>query len=558
MTAIEEINGYCTEMLSGRIKAARWEVAAVSRYRDDLARALQPNAPIYFDQSAAERAIAVIQQLQHTTGKFNGQRFVLEPWQKFLIWNIYGWYRSDGTRRFRHVYIEIARKNGKTALAAAIAHLEFSFMGEHRPEVYCVATKRAQSVLVWEEAKRMRSRSRFLQDRISVVESRYTMKEPGGGVFKALGGDGSGEDGTNPSCVLFDELHQFRNKGHMELWDKMRTGSDMRKQPIFIVITTAGDKNSLLWKSQRKYAEDVATGDVFDDSLFSFICAMEAADDEFDPDNWRKANPGLDSIKQRSGIAELADKARHDSLAHHQLLRYHCNRIVDSVNQFISLRIWDKGNKPLPALSGRICYGGLDLGWRDDLAAFALIFPPADRDDPKGLWYCKVWGFMPEESKQDLAKLPWCDWRKEDFLEITEGNTTDTTAIYERIDDCRTTYSLKGIGLDGNNARECGTQLTTKGYLVDEMAQQATAYHEAMQKFKELALGGRLIHGGCPLLRSAIENMVAKTVGGLQKPDKDASSDKIDPAVALLMALRRSMFNDDNAKVSRIRVVNVG
>ncbi len=561
MIAVSLVNQYCTSVLDGSINVAKWERAAVQRYLDDVDRAKQKNSPIYFDQGKAQRAIKVIELLEHTTGRFNGEPFVLEPWQKFLLWNIYGWYRTDdGTRRFRHVYIEIGRKNGKTALSAAIAHLEFSFQGEHRPEVYCVATKRSQSVLVWEEAARMRSRNRFLRDRIQVVASRYIMKEAGGGIFKALGGDGGGDDGLNPSTVIFDELHEFQNKGHLKLWDKMRTGSDARTQPIFIVITTAGDKDSHLWKSQRKYAEDVATGEVFDDSLFSFICALEADDDEFDPDNWRKANPGLDTIKNRSGISELAEKARHDTLAHHQLLRYHCNRIVESLNQFMPLRIWDKGNKPLPPLSGRLCYGGADLGWRDDLAAFALVFPPYDRNDAAGIWYTKVWAFMPAESRRDITKLPWANWTNTDELIVTEGNTTDTGAIYEKIDECRQIYNLKSMGLDGNNAREFGTQLTGKGLIVDEMNQQASGYNESMRKLMEICTAGRFIHGCGPdsLLRWCIGNMVSKTTNGLTKPDKEASQDKIDPAVAMLMALRRSLFNDDNENVSRIRVVSVG
>lgn len=558
MNAVVEINAYCTAVLNGSIAAGRWERAAVQRYRDDLQRAREAGSPIYFDQSKAERALKLFPLLEHTTGKFNGKPFYLEPWQQFIVWNIYGWYRTDDrTRRFRKFYIEIGRKNGKTALAAAICHLEFSFVGEARPEIYCVATKRAQSKLVWEEANRMRGRSAYLRNRITSTPSEYTMKEPGGGVFKALGGDGGGDDGLNPSVVLFDEIHEYKTKGHMDLWDKMHTGSDSRLQPIFGYITTAGDKRSVLWQKQRKYAEQVATGEVFDDSLFAFICALDPDDDEFDPDNWRKANPGLDTIKKRSGIAELAAQARHDPTAHHQLLRYHCNRMVESTNQFIPSRIWQLGNKPLPPLSGRICHGAADLGWRDDLAAFALVFPPlADGGD----WFAKVWAFIPEESRRDLSKLPWSGWRDSEQLIVTSGNTTDTGAIYSVIQDCRDTYNLKSIGLDGNNAREFGTTLTAKGLSVDEIGQQSNQMNEPMRKLLELCTAGKFIHGGDSetLLSWCVGNMIARTSNGLVRPDKEASKDKIDPAVAIVMAVRQCLFADDPSKQSRIRVVTVG
>lgn len=555
MNAVFAINAYCQSVLTGEVNTGPWERAAVQRYVDDLERAKDKSSPIYFDQSKAERALKLFPLLEHTTGKFNGKPFVLEPWQMFIVWNIYGWYRRDDrTRRFRQFHIELGRKNGKTCLAAGICHIEFSFMGEHRPEVYCIATKRAQSKLLWEEAFRMRSRSAFLRDRISVVASEYTMTEPGGGKFKALGGDGGGDDGTNPSLSLFDELHEFKNKGHLDLWDKLRTGSDARTQPLFGTITTAGDKSSELWKSQRKYGEQVVTGEIFDDSVFVFICALGPDDDEFDPDNWRMANPGLGTIKNPSGIAELAEKAKHDPVAHHQLLRYHCNRIVESINTFIPLRVWDKGKRPLDTLSGRVCHGGVDLGWRDDLAAFALVFPPLD---DLGDWFVKVWAFCPADSRRDLTKLPFANWVKDDSLIVTPGNTTNTSAIYDKIAEARSIYNVKTIGLDGNNAREFGTQLTGKGIICEELSQQATGYNEAMLKQLALCAEGRFIHGGQELLRWCIGNMVSKTVGGLIRPDKENSREKIDPAVAVLMALRQCVFAENNDG-PRVRVVTVG
>ena len=555
MNAIAAINGYCLAIQSGEINAGKWERAAVQRYVDDLERAKLKNSPIYFDQSKAERALKLFPLLEHTTGKFDGQPFKLEPWQMFIVWNLYGWYRRDDrTRRFRNFHIELARKNGKTAIAAAIAHIEFSFMGESRPEVYSVATKRAQSKLVWEEADRMRGRSAFLKNRITVVASEYTMTEPGGGKFKALGGDGGGDDGLNPSCVIFDEIHEFKNKGHLDLWDKLRTGSDSRKQPLFGTITTAGDKASELWKAQRKYGEQVVCGEIFDDSIFVFICALGPDDDEFDPANWRMANPGLGTIKNDSGMRQLAAKAKHDSNAHNQLLRYHCNRIVESLAVFISLRIWDKGGKALPNLTGRICHGGADLGWRDDLAAFSLVFPPLD---DSGDWFVKVWAFIPADSRRDLTKLPFPEFIANGSLIVTPGNTTNTAAIHAVIAEARSIYSLKTIGLDGNNAREFGTQLTGKGVAVEELSQQASGYNEAMLKQIELCAEGRFIHGKDPLLRWCMGNMISKTTNGLLRPDKENSREKIDPAVATLMGIRQCLFAD-TTDGPRVRIVTVG
>ena len=556
MSFAATIHNYCREVTSGRRVVGMYERAAVQRYLDDLERAKGNRCSFYFDQTAAERALRFAPLVQHTTGKFAGKPFVQEDWQQFIDWNLFGWRRRDnGTRRFRHAHIEIARKNGKTLKAAELSLLTFLFDGERRAEVYCVATKRAQSKLVWIEANRMRGRSGFLRSAIRTVPSEYTMHAVSdGGILKALGGDGGGDDGLNPSVVIFDELHEFKNKGHRDLWDKMRTGSSAREQPLFIVITTAGDSQSELWKAQRKYCEDVVLGDFLDDSQFVFICSLDPDDDPLDPDNWRKANPGLGTIKNESDIRELAERARCDPDAMHQLLRYHCNLMVESVNQAIPLATWDLGNKPLPILSGRICHGGLDLGWRDDLAAFALVFPPLS---DTGDYIVKVWAFCPADGKRDLTREPWAGWIRSGLLTVTPGNVTDVSAIYHVIDEARKMYTLKSVALDGNNAREFGTNLVTKGLQVYEHAQTGKAYNEPMRKLIEVCSQGRMIHGGQELLRWAVGNMIAATNQGLMRPDKEHSREKIDPAVAMLMAFSEAVFHAgrEETKEAKIRIL---
>ena len=138
------------------------------------------------------------------------------------------------------------------------------------------------------------------------------------------------------------------------------------------------------------------------------------------------------------------------------------------------------------------------------------------------------------------------------------GNIIDIGAIHVVIKAAVETYNLKSIGLDGNNAREFGTDLTAKGFQVDEIGQQATHLNEAMRKLLELCTAGRMLHGDDSMLKWCVGNMVAKTTNGLVRPDKENSTEKIDPAVAMVMAVRQCLFGDDPTKQSRIRVVNVG
>ena len=536
MDILRQLNDFCDDTLNGRRVAGKLQRAAVARFRKDLQRSTEPGCPFYFDVRKATLAVRFIQLLKHTTGAtFAGQPFILEDWQIFIVANLFGWIlRDTGTRRFRKCHIEIGRKNGKTALIAAIALLMLIMDGEPRAEVYAVATKLKQSKLAWFEANRFRAGNNWLSDRIHPTESEYRMTVPAdGSEFKALGGDGGGDDGYNPSCVVFDELHEWKKEGHLKLWDKMRTGSSGRTQPLFATITTAGDTKSYLWKSERKYAEAVALGLQIDDTLFSFVCCLDADDDIFDQDTWKKANPGLDTIKDRKEMQALANEARINPSAERQLKRYHCNLMVEPTAQGISAAMWQRGNKPLPDLSGRVCFGGLDLGWVDDLAAFWLVFPPLTAGAE---FYTLGWAFCPEGGARDLSQEPWKQWIESGVLITTDGASTNAVAIHAQIASAMKKYKVKAIALDPANARQFGQELEDKGIEVVGHGQKGVHYNEPIRSIKAALTEGKFIHGDNPLLTWAIENMVVAISGGLQRPAKEHSRDKIDPAVAMIMA----------------------
>ena len=540
MDVLRTLNDYADDVLSGRRITGQIQRAAVERFKRDLKRAQDPQCPFYFDERKAAIAVRFIGLLKHTTGDFAGQPFQLEPWQIFIVANLWGWrWKDTGHRRFRKAHIEIGRKNGKTALAAAIALLLLIMDGEGRPEVYAVATKRAQSKLSWQEADRFRSGNEWLSEQIRSTPSKYIMTGPDESVFIALGGDGGGDDGLNPSGVIFDELHEWKLEGHLKLWDKMRTGSSTRPQPLFVTITTAGDTKSYLWKSERRYAEAVARGQQIDDTLFSFVCALDPDDDIFDPANWPKANPGLGTIKKQRDIEDLANEARINPTAERQLKRYHCNLMVEPTAQGISHAVWIKGNQPLPDLSGRICYGGIDLGWRDDLAAFWLVFPPPA---PTGLYYTLGWALCPLNGARDVSSGEWQKWINEGLLIATPGTTTDIDQIKRLVTEAKRKYKLKGIALDGNNARQLGDELEKTGIPIVEHGQKGIHMNEPLRSLKAVCNEGRMIHGGNPLLEWCVDNMVVAIQGGLMRPAKEHSRDKIDPAVAMIMGYSLCLF----------------
>lgn len=535
MSCLRDLNDFAQSVITGQRVTGQLQRAAVQRFLNDLKRSQQPDCPYFFDERRANIAIKFIGLLKHTTGEHANKPFKLECWQQFIVGNLFGWrWKDTGKRRFRKAHIEIGRKNGKTALVAAIALLCLVMDGEPRPEVYSVATKRSQSKLSLEEADRFRKGNVWLKEQIRSVPSLYLMTGPEDSVFKALSGEGGGEDGLNPSGVIFDEVHEWKKEGHLKLWEKMRTGSSTRAQPLFITITTAGDTKSHLWKAERKYAEAVAQGHQSDDSLFSFVCCLDPDDDIFDPENWIKANPGLDTIKPRRDIEELVAQARFDPAVERQLKRYHCNLMVEPTAQGISAAVWKKGAKPLPNLDGRICFGAVDLGWLDDLAAFWLVFPPDDK--LKGTWYTLGWAFCPLNGVRDLSQGDWPTWRNEGLLLATEGSETDIKQIKETISTARKRYKLRAVAIDPNNARQLGQELEETGLEIVAHGQKGIHYNEPFRSLKSCCNEGRFHHGDNKLLDWAVQNMVAAVSGGLMRPAKEHSRDKIDPAVAMLMA----------------------
>jgi len=558
VNAGQRVQEYVDGVLSGDIVAGELQRLAVRRYVDDLKQARKKNAPFYFDTQLAEIACAFFPSvLVHSSAEFAGQPFQLLPDQLFIVWNLWGWRRrTDGTRRFRSAHIEAARKWGKTAFVAGLCLLAFLLDNEARPEIYCTATKRSQAKLVWEEIDRFRIASPSLTKRLNVKASEYTISKADRGLIKALGADGGGSDGLFPHVVTFDEQHEWKTAAHLKLWAKLRTGSSARRQPLFLTVTTAGDDQSKLWLSERAYAVKVLNGDVQDDALFAFVLCLDDDDDIFDEDNWPKAQPHLGITAKWDDYRQLALKAASDEATRRDFERYYCNRRVESVNRAISDIAWNLGAVDLPVLSGRIVHGGVDLGWRDDLAALGLCFPPKRLGEPYAI---KATAFIPADCQRDLTEQPLAGLIRSKHIIVTPGNTTDVQAIHASVQEAREIYTLKSIAIDPNNARQFGTELVSKGIQTYEFGQQARNWNEPFREFLRLMAAGEIIHGNDPLLSWCQQNLMAWTSGdGLMKPSKQASTEKIDPLVAVLMAFSEAMFHasrDGGGDGARVRIL---
>ena len=285
-TKIHTAEEYAKQVISGEVLVCEYVRLAVERYYRDLDVALDRGW--HFDRKAASRAINFIQKLKHTKGVWAGQRFKLEPWQQFIIWNIFGWMNADGTHRFRYAYIEISRKNGKTMLSASTGLLMLFADGESRPEVYSAATVKDQAKLCFSDAVAI-VKATDLKNYLTPYRNSITY-ELKGGTMKPLSSDYGTHDGLSPSCAIIDEFHAHKDSG---MFDVLKSAFGARRQPLMFIITTAGFNKAGVCYAYRDNVIKVLRGVNIDDSLFGIIYTQDSKEEWEDPKMWIKSNPNL-------------------------------------------------------------------------------------------------------------------------------------------------------------------------------------------------------------------------------------------------------------------------
>jgi phage terminase large subunit-like protein len=551
------VQSYMDGVLSGEIVAGRRVIAAVKRQLRDLARS-RKGWEYQFDWAAADRVINFIQCLKHTTGEFCGENFLLQPWQKFLIATLFGWrHKKTGLRRFRRAFITIGRGNGKSPIGAAMLLylLCADLPPEPRAEIKIAATERGRktansgAMIVFNECERFIRHSPALSRACSILTEAIVFNKTEGAI-NPLGKEAKTKDGFNLHAYLADELHEWREE-HQGTWDKLETAMGKRRQPLGIVITTAGSDRSKLWKRKHAEATKVIKRVYEDDELFVFLAEIDVAedglpgDDPFDSDAetkvWPKANPNLGISVKPEYLRSLTNKAKHDADEKQNLLRYHLNIVVRSRQKIVNLDDWQAcGVEPLPELYRLVCHGGIDLGWRDDLASLYLVFPlPNRRFASLGWnWCCE------ETSHRNLDAEPWASLIKAGKLIVTPGEVFDPVAIIEKVRWCQKRFRLQTVALDQNNARSVEVELVNSmGLKVYSFGQNAKKYNEPIKSMLEASHERRLLTGADPLLYWAMSNMVVRRdVAGLMMPDKQYSEDKIDAACAYLMAYSECLY----------------
>lgn len=488
------------------------------------------------------RATFVQRYLRHTKGRWSGQPFELAPWQRDGIMRpLFGWRRQDGARRFRTAYIEIPRKNGKSTLASALALYLLFADGESGAEVYCAAADRDQARIVFDQAKAMIEESSALRRRSKVYKNSVVV--PGTrSTYKVLSADAYTKHGLNAHGIIFDELHAQPNR---DLYDVLTTSTGARAQPLMIMITTAGyDRNSICWE-QHEYARQLLDGVIDDPSYFAYIAAADETDDWIDPATWAKANPGIGATVFEDYLAEQCTRAQQAPAYQNTFRRLHLNQWTSQDSRWLDMAAWDNCAGSLPDLSGRLCYGGLDLASTTDIAALVLCFPPAADGDP---YYLLPFFWVPADNLIERGRrdrVSYDAWARDGLIATTPGNVIDYAYIRAQINALAQQYQLAEIAFDRWGAELLRQQLEEDGHTMAQMGQGFASMSAPTKELLRLVLSRGIVHGGHAVLRWMADNATARTdPAGNIKLDKGKSRQKIDGMVAAVMALDRATRNE--------------
>lgn len=498
-----------------------------------------------YDKAKAERAKNFINYLKHTKGKWRGVPFNLLPWQEKIIGDIFGTVKENGYRQYNTAYVEIPKKNGKSELAAAIALLLTCGDNEWGAEVYGCASDRQQASIVFDVAVEMIEQCPALKKRIKPIMSiKRIVYKPTNSFYQVLSAEAYTKHGLNVHGVIFDELHAQPNR---ELFDVMTKGSgDARTQPLFFLITTAGtDRNSICYEQHQK-AVDLIEGRKIDKTFYPVIYGINDNDDWSKEENWYKANPSLGHTIDVEKVRNAYNAARENPAEENIFRQLRLNQWVKQSTRWMQMDKWDECDFDidLDSLRGRECYGGLDLSSTTDITAFVLVFPPRN-DTEKYIVVPYFW--IPEDNLKLRVRrdhVPYDVWEKQGFIKTTEGNVVHYGFIEAFIEELNTKYNIKEIAFDRWGAVQMVQNLEGMGFTVVPFGQGYKDMSPPTKELMKITLEKKIAHEGNPVLRWMMDNIYVKTdPAGNIKPDKEKSTERIDGAVALIMALDRSIRN---------------
>jgi phage terminase large subunit-like protein len=485
---------YAEQVIDGRIPACCYVQQACERQLRDLSRR---RWPYRFDPLAAERICRFAELLPHIKGPKAGQRIELAPWQAFILTTAFGWVRADtGKRRFRRVYVEVPRGNGKTTMSDAPALYMLTADGEGGAEVYSAARTRDQAKIAFWTAQEMVRRSR-----------------------------------------------DFRRSLGVEVYDAIETGAGKRDQSMLWAITTAGSDTLGVCYEQQAYVRNILKGTIKDENYFGIIYTIDEGDDWTSEGTWRKANPNYGISVEPEHLALQCRKAMQSPASRASFLTKHLDVWIQADQALFDMAAWERcadRGLSLDQFDGQPCLIAVDLATKTDIAAVVFLFERDGKLIAFGRFY------VPEAAFDIPHQAIYRAWASQGQLIATSGNIIDFDRIEADILEATTRFKVGEIAYDPWQATQLATRLQTQGARVVEFRQTVANFSEPTKQLDALMRSGKIVHDGNPVLAWMIGNVVGHYDAKENVyPRKERPENKIDGAVALIMAIGRHMVFEE-------------
>lgn len=551
LTYSDRANSYASRVVSGEIIACKWVRAACQRHLDDLA-----GSEFTFDVAAANRVCMFAEAMPHTKGEWarRGEKIKLEDWQAFVLCCLFGWKRSDGRRRFRTLYLEVARKNAKSTLLAVIALYLLACDGESGAEVYSAATTRDQAKIVFAAAKSMAQKEAEFRERFGITCWKDSVTvESSDSYLKALSAEANTLDGLSPHGAIVDELHAHRTR---EVWDVLETGTGARSQPLLAAITTAGSNRAGICYEIRGYLTRVLNttlhrhdglgykvdGDsATDDTFFGLIYTLDDGDDWQDEAVWLKSNPNLGVSVYLDDLRRQARKASHVASAQPNYLTKRHNIWVNADAAWMDMLAWDRAAADIDADDYQewTWTFGLDLASKRDVTSLAML---AQRGKELRL-FTRHW--LPEDAIEDSGNAQYAGWESNGHIRSTPGNVIDHDTIISEVEELAEKLKPTAIAYDPGFDTLIPQTLKNRAFPMVDVRATVLNFSEPMKQLEADVISGNLKHDGNPVLTWMISNVVChRDAKDNIYPRKQRDENKIDGVVAAILARGQSMAAD--------------
>jgi phage terminase large subunit-like protein len=530
---------YAEDVVAGVIPACKYVQQACQRQIDDLA---SPPPGYHFDEEKAIRVCEFVELCPHIKGPLasKGENLKLEPWQVFALTTVFGWVDSEGNRRFRRVYIEVPRGNGKSALSSPIGLYMLALDGEAGAEVYSAATTRDQARIVFRDAQAMARKMPQFRNRFGVeVTAQAVTQLKSSSSFKALSADGHTLDGLNIHLAVVDELHAHKTR---DVYDVLETGIGKRPQSLLWMITTAGANKHGICYEVRDYVLKVLAGDATDAAAaatFGIVYTIDEGDDHFDEATLRKANPNWGVSVDPNVVMQTASKAQQVATARANYLTKHLNVWVDANHALFDTEHWRRcEDKSLDEVDFQQDDSviSLDLASKIDIAAKVNVY--RRQVEGRDHFYVFPTFYIPRAAIEEDRHPMYRGWEMQGDLTATAGETIDFGVIEDEIRLEVPGRSIRAVVADPWQAQHMISNLQRDNFPADEMRQTVANMSEATKTLDALMREGRIHHPGNAVLNWMIGNVVGHfDAKDNVYPRKELPGNKIDGAVALIMAL---------------------